>query len=123
MGLATDVGAGTSFSLLRTLSDACKVLQLQGQTLTPERSLYLVTLGAARALYLDDRLGSLLPGREADFVVLDPGCTPLLRRRLALARTPAERLSALIHLGDDRLIEQTWINGRCLYRRPALPGD
>src|SRR5205085_6130321 len=62
--LATDVGAGTSFSMLRTMAEAHNVAQLRGQTLTALRAFYLATLGGARALGLDDRIGSFAPGRE-----------------------------------------------------------
>src|SRR5690606_19557383 len=71
-GVGTDVGAGTSLSLLRTLSDGYKALQLKEQSLPPFTALYLATLGAARALHLDDRIGRFQKGSEADFNVLDP---------------------------------------------------
>ena len=93
VGLATDVGAGTSFGLLQTLNEAYKVLQLNGQSLPPLRALYLATLGGARALYLDDRLGNFSPGKEADFVVLDPAATPLMARRMQSVRTWPSRCS------------------------------
>lgn len=115
VGLGTDVGAGTSFSMLRTLAEAYKVLQLQGQSLSPERAFYLATLGGARSLYLDDRIGNFAKGKEADFIVLDPAATPLLARRTAAA-TLAERLFALMMLGDDRVVAATYLLGR-----PALP--
>jgi guanine deaminase len=115
IGLATDVGGGTSFSMLRTLADGYKVAQLCGQSLGPKRAFYLATLGGARALGLDREIGNFLPGKEADFVVLDLEATPLIARRTALARTLAERLFALMTLGDDRCVRQTYILGN-----PAL---
>src|SRR5690606_29700157 len=81
VGLGTDVGAGTSFSQLQSLNEAYKVTQLQGKKLDPFKSLYLATLGGANALYLDDRLGNFLPGKDADFVVLDYNATPLMGYR------------------------------------------
>jgi guanine deaminase len=111
-GLATDVGGGTSFSMLRTLSEAWKVAQLQGQHLAPLRAFYLATLGGARALGLADRIGNFEPGREADLVVLDPAATPLSARRDSLCHTLAERLFALMMLGDDRSVAETWILGK-----------
>lgn len=111
VGIGTDVGAGTSFSLLRTLSEGYKVAQLQGQRLSPWRALYLATLGGARALYLDDRIGNFAPGKEADFVVLDPQATPLLARRTARCRGLADTLFALIMLGDDRAVAATHVLG------------
>ncbi len=115
VGLGTDVGGGTSLSLLRTVHDGYKALQLKGQSLAPERALYLATLGAARALYASDRIGNFAVGKEADFVVLDPARNLLLQRRLASADTVRDRLFALLMLGDDRLVRQTYIMGR-----PAL---
>ena len=84
VALASDVGGGTHLSMLRTLGDAYKVLQLQGIALSPAAMLYLATLGSARALCLDDRIGSLQPGKEADLAVLDPTALPLLQRRARL---------------------------------------
>ncbi|GHU25387.1 guanine deaminase [Betaproteobacteria bacterium] len=111
VGLGTDIGAGTSFSLLQTLNEAYKVLQLSGQSLTPERAFYLATLGGARSLYLDDKIGSFAAGREADFVVLDPLATPLLTHRMAHATTLAERLFVLMMLGDERCVVATHVLG------------
>lgn len=110
-GLGTDVGGGTSLSLLRTASEAYKVLHLQDQALPAFRSLYLATLGAAEALYLDDKLGNFQPGKEADFVVLDPAGTRLSERRISLASSLDEKLFALLMLGDDRHIAATWVGG------------
>lgn len=118
VGIGTDVGAGTSFSLLQTLNEAYKVLQMQGQSLSPERAFYLATLGGARSLYLDEHIGSFRPGREADFVVLDPCATPLLARRSARSTSLAERLFVLMMLGDDRAVAETWVLGEPGWRRP-----
>ncbi len=81
VALGTDVGAGTSFSLLRTGGEAYKVAQLQQQSLTPFQTLFLATLGGAQALCLEDKIGSFTPGKEADFIVLDPQATPTLAFR------------------------------------------
>ena len=78
VGLATDLGGGTSFSILRTMQAAYEVAQLAGAPLPPSCALYLATRGAARALDLDDRIGSVAPGMEADVVVLDLASTPLI---------------------------------------------
>jgi len=110
--VATDVGAGSSFSMLRTLGDAYRVAQLSRQHLSPLRAFYLATLAGARALGLDDRIGSLRTGMEADFVVLNLRATPLIARRTAQARTLAEKLLILMVLGDDRVISRTYILGR-----------
>lgn len=117
VSIGSDIGAGTSFSLLRTLGEAYKVEQLQGRSLDPFKALYLATLGGARALGLDGRVGSLAPGHEADFVLLDPQATPLLRFRLEECTELAERLAVLLTLGDDRVVQETFIAGVSRHRR------
>ena len=110
-GLGTDVGGGTSLSLLRTASEAYKVLHLQGHPLPAMRALYLATLGAAETLYLDDCIGNFALGKEADFVVLDPAGSTLTARRTAMTRTIEETLFALLTLADDRHVAATYIQG------------
>ncbi len=110
-GIGTDVGGGTSLSMFRTLNEAYKVLQLQGQSLPGFRALYLATLGAAKALYLDDKIGNFTPGKEADFVVIDYAASSLTERRLSQSADIAEKLFALITLGDDRSIATTYVLG------------
>ncbi|KIL04677.1 guanine deaminase [Stutzerimonas stutzeri] len=117
VGLGTDVGAGTSFSQLQSLNEAYKVMQLQGKKLDPFKSLYLATLGGARALYLDDRIGNLQPGKDADFVVLDYQATPLIDYRMRQARTLEEKLFALTILGDDRAVKETFAAGVSVHRK------
>lgn len=117
VGLGTDVGAGTSFSQLQSLNEAYKVLQLQGQKLDPFKAFYLATLGGARSLYLDDRIGSLQAGKEADFVVLDYEATPLISDRLKQSKSLEETLFALMILGDDRVVKETFSAGASVYRR------
>jgi guanine deaminase len=113
-GLGTDVGGGTSLSLLKTASDAYKVLHLQDHALPPMRALYLATLGAAEALYLDENIGNFLPGKEADFVVLDPNGTSLTARRTKAAETIEEMFFALLTLADDRHVAATYVSGNSL---------
>ena len=119
VGIGTDIGGGTSFSMLRTLDEAYKVSQLAGRRLAPLRAFYLATLGGAHALCLDDRIGSLAPGREADFVVLDPAATPLLARRMQSVRSLEEKLAVLMVLGDDRAVAATHILGERAYARAS----
>ena len=111
-GLGTDVGGGTSMSLLKTAAEAYKVLQLQDQTLPATRALYLATLGAAEVLYLDNKVGNFASGKDADFVVLDPAGTRITQRRAAAAATIDERLFAVTMLGDDRHIGATYVAGQ-----------
>lgn len=115
VGIGTDVGGGTSLNQLRTLSEAYKVLQLQGQSLPAFAAFYLATLGGAKALHLDDRIGNFVAGKEADFVVLDTGTTALTRRRLATTDDIAEKLFALMMLGDDRAVSATYLMGKQAY--------
>ncbi len=110
-GLGTDVGGGTSLSLLATASEAYKVLHLQEHALPSTRALYLATLGAAEALYLDDKIGNFAAGKEADFVVLDYEGSELTARRTAAATSIEEKLFALMTLADDRNIASTWVLG------------
>lgn len=117
--LATDVGGGSSFSMLRTMSEAYKVTQLLGQRLSALRAFYLATLGGARILRLHDRIGSFAPGNEADFIVLDPYATPLLARRTQQSQTLSERLLLLMTLGDDRAVAATYILGAPAFVRGA----
>jgi guanine deaminase len=111
-GLGTDVGGGTSLSLLRTASEAYKVLHLQDQALPAMQALYLATLGAAETLDLDQQIGNFKPGKEADFVVLDFEGSSITARRTAAAGTIEEKLFALMTLGDDRNIAATYVFGR-----------
>ncbi|TRO26786.1 guanine deaminase [Pseudomonas sp. ALS1279] len=117
VGLGTDVGAGTSFSQLQSLNEAYKVMQLQGKKLDPFKSLYLATLGGANALYLDDKLGNFLPGKDADFLVLDYNATPLMSYRMQQAKSLEERLFALTMLGDDRAVKETFAAGVSVHQR------
>ncbi|MEQ5802267.1 guanine deaminase [Halomonas sp. H10-9-1] len=114
---ASDVGGGTDLSGLATLKAAYQVGQLRGQPLTAWQGLYGLTLGNARALSLDKRIGRLAPGLDADLVVLDPAATPLLARRTARSRSLAETLFALMMMGDDRSVAETWAGGRLQHRR------
>ncbi|MEE9451497.1 MAG: guanine deaminase [Gammaproteobacteria bacterium] len=118
VAIGTDVGGGTSFSMLQTLSDAYKVLQLQKQSLPSMKGLYLATLGGALALDLDNEIGNFEIGKVADFVVLDiKGATPLLQQRLQYAPDLQDKLFALMMLGDDRSVVATYIEGNLVYKR------
>jgi guanine deaminase len=117
LSLATDVGGGTSFSMLQTMNEAYKVARLKGSYLPAARMFYLATLGAARSMQLEGSIGSFAPGTEADFIVLDPACTPLLARRTERCTNLEELLFVLALLGDDRAISATYAAGRKVHER------
>ena len=118
VGLATDVGAGTSLSQFKTMSDAYKVCQLNDASLPPEESFYLSSLGAAKVMNIDKFVGSLEVGKEADFIVLNPNQHPAIAKRAAQIKTISEELFLYITMGDERLIEQTYILGKLAYENP-----
>lgn len=111
VAVATDIGGGTSYSMLRTMAEAYKVLQLQGQSLPALLALHAITLGNAVALGLDHLIGSFEPGREADVVVLDTGATRAMAHRLETVRDLAEELFVLVTLGDERNVVATYVMG------------
>jgi guanine deaminase len=117
VGLGTDVGGGTSLSQLQTLNEAYKVAALNGRKLDAVQAFYLATLGGARALYLDDRIGKIAVGHDADLCVLDLTATPLIDFRMRACRDIVERLFVLMTLGDDRAVRATWVAGKCVYDR------
>ena len=110
-GLGSDIGAGTSLSMLQTAGEAYKVLHLNGQALPATRGLYLATLGAAKALYLDDKIGNFAVGKEADFVVIDSAASSMAERRCKATTTIDEKLFALQFLSDERHIAATYVAG------------
>ncbi len=116
VGMGTDVGAGTSFSMLQTMNEAYKVVQLQGQKLSSLQSFYLATLGGAQSLGLDDKIGSFKTGNEADFVVINWGATALSNLRTRNSKTLQDKLFVLLTLGDDRHIFETYVDGKRVYR-------
>jgi guanine deaminase len=99
------------------MNEAYKVIQLQNENLNPIKSLYLSTLGGARALRLEDKIGNLAVGSEADFVILDKKGTPLLESRLALSKNIEESLFVFMTIGDDRAIQATYSAGKCVHQR------
>ncbi|MBS3847452.1 guanine deaminase [Devosia sp. BSSL-BM10] len=111
IGVATDIGGGTSFSMLRTLDEGYKILQLRGQRLTPFNSFYMMTLGNARALSLEGTIGTIAPGCSADLVVLDSAATPAMALRMQTATQLVEELFLLQTLGDDRAIAEVYVAG------------
>ncbi len=111
IGLATDTGGGSSFSMLRTMAAAYEVAQLRRRALHPAELLWLATRGSAEALRLEDRIGTLAPGIEADLVVLDLASTPAIAQRVARADSIWEAVFPTIMMGDDRAVSATYVGG------------
>ncbi|MEL6952242.1 MAG: guanine deaminase [Pseudomonadota bacterium] len=114
VGLATDTGGGSSFSMLRTMAAAYEIAQLRGQALHPSELIWLATSGSARALRLGERIGRLAPGIEADLVVLDLASTPAIAQRADQAEDIWQALFPTIMLGDDRAVAQVYVAGRAV---------
>ncbi len=120
VGLATDVGGGISFSMLQTMSYAHKAAQLQGYALDAGHSFYLATRGSAQALDLEDKIGSIAPGMEADLVILNLYSTPIIKYRMKYAENLEEVLFIQMTLGDDRAVRATYVNGSLAYECPPV---
>lgn len=112
VGLATDLGAGTSFSMLQTMNEAYKAAHLNGSDLPPLHAFYLATRGSAKALGIDHRVGSVAPGLEADLCVLNPRSTPVIDFRMRSVSTFDEMLFVQMTMADDRAISATYVGGR-----------
>jgi guanine deaminase len=119
LGLATDTGGGSSFSMLRTMAAAYEIAQLRGMALHPGQLMWLATAGSARSLHLDDRIGTLAAGMEADLTILDLASTPAIRQRAENANDSWEALFPTIMMGDDRAIADVWIAGQKTHRAPV----
>jgi len=115
ISLGSDVGGGTSMSLLQTLNEAYKVCQLNGYSLNSLQGFYLATLGGAKALDLDSKIGNFEQGKEADFIVVNLNATDIMQRRMNLVDTIEQQLFILMMLGDDRAIHATYIMGEARY--------
>jgi len=125
LGLGTDIGGGTSFSLLQTANEAYKVAQLRQQKLSPFQALFLATLGGARALCLEETLGNFEIGKEADFIVLNLRATPLMAFRNApdapsTLSELADQVFSLIIMGDDRTVQATYVMGEIAYEQESF---
>jgi guanine deaminase len=112
--VATDIGGGTSYSMLRTLDEGYKVLQLQGDRMTPLESFYRMTRGNAEALALEDRIGTLDVGSDADLVVLNAAAVPAMALKMEVVSTLAEELFLMQTMGDDRTIAETYVAGEAV---------
>ena len=113
--VATDVGGGTSYSMLKTLDEAYKVLQLRNQVLSPLNSFYMMTLGNARALSLQNKIGTLDTGTDADVIVLDTRATPAMALRMETVESLSEELFVLQTMGDDRSVSEVYVAGKACH--------
>ncbi|MBF23935.1 MAG: guanine deaminase [Pusillimonas sp.] len=113
-GLATDVGGGTSLCMLKSMGEVYKVGQLSGYSVSAAKAFYLATRGAAKALHLDNKIGSIEAGMEADLVVLNPASTPLLEFRTQYCNSIEELLFVQMTLADDRAIDTVYSAGRVI---------
>ncbi|MEO0359212.1 MAG: amidohydrolase family protein, partial [Pseudomonadota bacterium] len=111
VGLATDTGGGSSFSMLRTMAAAYEIGQLTGTSLHPAQLIWWATTGSARALHLDHQVGTLAPGTAADFIVLDMQSTPAIAQRFRQADDIWQALFPTLMMGDDRAIAATFVAG------------
>ena len=112
IGLATDTGGGSSFSMLRTMAAAYEIAQLKGSVLHPFQLYWLATQGSAQTLLQDHRIGNLHNGMDADLVVLNLASTPAIAQRNDQAKDLAESLFPTIMMGDDRAIKSVWVAGK-----------
>lgn len=112
VGLATDTGGGSSFSMLRTMAAAYEVAQLKGRALHPSELWWLATVGSAQSLHADHLIGNIAPGLEADLTIIDLASTPAIEQATRRAETLWQALFPTIMLGDDRAIKATWVAGK-----------
>jgi guanine deaminase len=120
VGLGTDLGAGTSFSIMLTLNEAYKAAQLNNHALTAGHAFYLATRGTANAMYIDDKVGTIAPGMEADIVVLNMKSTPIIKYRMEFAKDIEEALFIQMTLGDDRAVQATYVAGELKYYQGTI---
>ena len=123
VGLATDTGGGSSFSMLHTMAAAYEVAQLRGEALHPAQLWWLATVGSARALQAEHQIGNIAPGMEADLTILNLQSTPAIAQATRRASDIWQAIFPTIMLGDDRAIRATWIGGKPHAPRPHLAAE
>ena len=112
IGLATDIGGGSSLSMLQTMKSAYEVGRLQDYNLHPAKAFYLATLGSARVMQLDDRIGNVKPGYDADLIVIDLQSTTAIANRMKHATNNWDTMFIQMIMADDRAIRAVYVNGK-----------
>ena len=121
VGMATDIGGGSSMSMFQTMKSSYEICQLHGYSLHPAKAFYLATLGSAETLRLGKTVGNLAAGYEADIIVIDLQSRPLISHRMKRVTDLWEALFVQIVLADDRAIRATYVAGEKRYdRRPSM---
>ncbi|MTI09918.1 guanine deaminase [Curvivirga aplysinae] len=115
--IASDVGGGTSLSMLQTMQEGYKIAQMKHFSLSAIRAYYLATRGGAEALGLSDKIGSIETGLEADLIVMDLKSTPLIDFRMENVDSIEDALFVQMIMGDDRAIQATYANGKKIYHK------
>lgn len=123
VGIATDIGGGSSLSMFATMKASYEIGQLRGYSLHPLKAFYLATLGSAAVMRLDDKVGNLAPGFEADIMIIDKASNEVVAHRMRAVEDLSEALFAQIILADDRAIKATYVAGRKLHERAAMPAE
>ena len=116
VGLGTDGPASNNnldmFEEMRTASLAAKLVTRDPQALSARQALKMATIDCARALGMDDRIGSLVPGKLADLVVVDldkPHLTPLY-----------DPISHLVYAARGSDVRDVIVSGRVVVRQGKI---
>ncbi|MAV87666.1 MAG: guanine deaminase [Rhodospirillaceae bacterium] len=117
LGLGTDIGGGTSLSPFATMKAAYEIAQFNNYSLSPLESFYRLTFGGAHALHLENKIGQIKPGFEADLTIIDLSSTDIIKNRMRDVEDLSEMLFTQIMLADDRAIRATFVNGKLVYEK------
>ena len=120
-GLATDIGAGTSFSQMQSMNESYKIAQLDGYSLSPYHAYYLATRGAAESLSMENKIGSIKEGMEADLVVLNLKSTELIDFRMKYCKDISEALFIQMMMADDRATSAVYVAGELAFQKNNFP--
>ena len=120
IGLGTDTGGGTSFSMLKTMAETYKISQLNNYVIHPIQLHWLATQGSAVALNIDDKVGNIKIGNYADIVAIDLESTAEIKQRYIQSNSFFEQYFPTIIMGDERAIKAVWINGNLIHSKQML---